>query len=413
MFNAKLKDGTVISMMDPWHLSELKELRKKRSFFCPVCHSLVQLKLGTTKLWHFAHQANSNCMNSLEKETYYHLNGKRQLFNWLKNEQVDVAMEVYLPLIRQRPDLLFRFNHQIYALEFQCSPIHSTLLDSRTSGYEQLGIIPLWILGGNRLKRHGPHTFSMRPFEWHTIRTLDNNEAVVSYFCPDQSKFGSLHQLTPYSTTRLIASYQETVAVNTSIESFLFPKPIHAKMIEKWLTVKKHWRYHRPTPYKAKAETHHQNLLYRHRIPPSLFPIEAGWPSNHHQLIATSPFHWQTYLLIEFFQHQPLFEVFSIRLAIHCIQPFFERKTFMLRFPNENKNWTDAIHGYFQFLVQIGYLEKKGQHSFRRVRDMIVPSTVEEAISLDQTMYVREVAKIMNRNNEGQNKGISTHKSNI
>ncbi|MCL7749147.1 competence protein CoiA [Halalkalibacter alkaliphilus] len=413
MFNAKLADGTIISMADQWHIDELKELRKKRDFFCQACESQVQLKLGSSKLWHFAHRANSICLYSLERETMYHLKGKRKLYDWLKNQQLKVAMEVYLPLIKQRPDILFRQQNTLYALEFQCSPIESTLLKSRSEGYQQLGIIPIWILGGNRLKRHGPHTFSMKSFEWHSTRFLADQQRFLTYFCPEQSSFVFLQQLTPYSATRLLASYQEVSTTASSLETILNPRKNNTNILDHWLTVKKHWRYHQPNPYPNKAEKLLQSLLYRRRIAPSLFPIEAGWPTNHYELISSTPCYWQTYLLLECLEHQPLNQPFSIHLAIHCIQPYLNKNLFMLRSMNDDRHWSLAIIGYFQFLVEIGYLEQTPKRYFKRMKDIVHPKTVEEAITYDQTLYCDTLIALMRKGNEGKNKGISDLKSNI
>ncbi|WP_052144840.1 competence protein CoiA [Halalkalibacter okhensis] len=413
MFNAKFADGTIISMADQWHIDELKELRKKRTFFCPACHSQVQLKLGTSKLWHFAHQANNICIIQTEKETLYHLKGKRKLYDWLKSQKLKVGMEVYLPLIRQRPDILFRNQNTLYALEFQCSPIESTLLKSRTEGYLQLGMVPIWILGGNRLKRHGPHSYSLKSFEWHTTRNFIDQQQFLTYFCPEQESFVFLQQLTPYSSTRILATYQEISLTNSSLNTLLNPSKHYTQLLDKWLTIRKHWRYHQPNPYPSKTEKFLQSLLYRRRIAPSLFPIEAGWPTNHYELISSAPCHWQTYLLLECLENQPLYQPFSIHLAIHCIQPYLNNNIFTLRSMNDDRHWTLAIMGFFHFLVKIGYLEQTPKRYFKRLKNAIAAKTVDEAIQYDQTLYYNTLVTIMRERNEGKNKGISSLKSNI
>lgn len=267
MFVAKFKDGTKISLVDDWHLEELRELRKKRPFFCPVCEESVQLKLGTTRLWHFAHEPQAACSERGESESMYHMKGKKLLYEWLQSQQVKVALECYLPIIKQRPDLLFRFKNTLYAVEYQCSPIEITLLEKRTQGYKQIGVVPIWILGGNRLKRYGPHTFSLKSYEWLCTQLSKNHFFHLTYFCSEQKSFAQLHQLTPYSSTKFLASYQESSLMNTSISSIVQPPLVRkGNMFGKWITVRKNWRYKNLSPYPSKIERIIREILYKNGI---------------------------------------------------------------------------------------------------------------------------------------------------
>ncbi|WP_332689174.1 competence protein CoiA [Halalkalibacter lacteus] len=416
MFNAKLGDGTIISMTDKWHINELRELREKRTFYCPACKSQVQLKLGESKLWHFAHRSNAACDKLIENETLYHLLGKKQLFEWLTAKKIEVAMEMYLPLIRQRPDILFRYNHTIYALEFQCSPIPSSVIEERSKGYLQLGMIPLWILGGNRMKRKGPHSFQVASFEWFATRKTDQHQHLLTYYCPERSHFGILQQITPSSSTKILASYKEKPIRTTSLETILTPTiELNSTLFDQWLIVKKHWRYYHPNPYPTRTEKRIQTILYRHRIPPSLFPIEAGWPSYNHYLITSSPCYWQTFLLLECLQYQPLNQPFSLRIATQCLQQHIEKGFFLPRRLTGDENWTHAVMGYLYMLVQIGYLEQVNtEHEcYRRIKELTIPTTVEEAVSFDRALLKRLIGHITNDRNLGPNKGISVEKTNI
>lgn len=114
------------------------------SYLCPACRHPVQLRQGKIKIAHFAHLPGADCSVS-EGETVEHLVGKQQLLEWLSALGKDPQLEVYLPEINQRPDLLLR-KSQI-AVEFQCSPLTVQHLRERNDGYQQLGIKPIWILG--------------------------------------------------------------------------------------------------------------------------------------------------------------------------------------------------------------------------------------------------------------------------
>ena len=123
----------------------LQQLRNV-NVYCPHCKKEMILKAGTIKIPHFAHLANTSCESLFsEGESYLHLLGKQQLFEWLQQLEEDVQLECYLPHLQQRPDLLVTKRRQ-YALEFQCSRIPLDLFQFRTEGYLRAGIIPVWLL---------------------------------------------------------------------------------------------------------------------------------------------------------------------------------------------------------------------------------------------------------------------------
>lgn len=134
MLVAQSKDGLVNAQF----------ARPGGSYHCPACGHPVQFRQGKVKIAHFAHLPGANCSVS-EGETAEHLLGKHQLRKWLSALGEDPQLEVYLPEINQRPDLLLR-KSQI-AVEFQCSPLTVQRLRERNTGYRQLGIKPIWILG--------------------------------------------------------------------------------------------------------------------------------------------------------------------------------------------------------------------------------------------------------------------------
>ncbi|MGE6769961.1 competence protein CoiA, partial [Bacillus velezensis] len=104
MFSAVTADGRLIQLAGSYSKEKAAELRKK-SWFCPVCKSELDIKLGREKLPHFAHKKSRLCPGESEPESEYHLEGKRQLFLWLKTQGCSVSLEPYLTSAGQRPDL--------------------------------------------------------------------------------------------------------------------------------------------------------------------------------------------------------------------------------------------------------------------------------------------------------------------
>ena len=151
MLTAKTDTGKFVSLLQ---LSRAEALRcKKDSFVCPVCGEPVQLKTGQIRIPHFAHLVQGQCVESLEIETQEHLALKKELAQWCADSGLSYQLEVYLPEVKQRPDLLVGK----LAVEIQCSPLKLSSMAKRSKNYLAHGYQPVWICGSrvwgaNRLK---------------------------------------------------------------------------------------------------------------------------------------------------------------------------------------------------------------------------------------------------------------------
>lgn len=83
-----------------------------------------------------------------EPETEEHLNGKRDLFEWIKMQKgvSNAVLEGWLPDTKQYPDILFEYNGKRHVIEYQCSPI-ATEYYERHELYKSAGIVDIWICG--------------------------------------------------------------------------------------------------------------------------------------------------------------------------------------------------------------------------------------------------------------------------
>lgn len=130
------------------HANLLNECHKYECYYCPDCSELVKLKIGKSKIKHFAHQ--KKCQNSSfsEGETQEHLLGKFYLYQLLSEQGYFVELEPYINAIQQRPDLLcYNEKGEKVAIEFQCSPISVDCLKKRTKGYLSVNCPVIWIVG--------------------------------------------------------------------------------------------------------------------------------------------------------------------------------------------------------------------------------------------------------------------------
>ena len=135
MFIARDEKGKLINALE-------KE-PKKQDYYCPACGTSVRLRKGKNVRTHFAHTSIKQCDYYYENESLEHLENKVALFNWaLKNDKAE--LEYSIPDLKQIADVLV--NKQL-AIEVQCSPLSSKLLQERSYGYRSLGIQVLWLLG--------------------------------------------------------------------------------------------------------------------------------------------------------------------------------------------------------------------------------------------------------------------------
>lgn len=121
--------------------------RGQKNYQCPFCRKRMKLHLsakGNNFFVHYKHV--KNCGG----QTTEHKRGKLQIAKFFQSATAQIYIEKYLPLIKQRPDILF--GHSV--IEYQCSPITTEALHARLKGYERLQLKSFWILG--------PHYFYRR-----------------------------------------------------------------------------------------------------------------------------------------------------------------------------------------------------------------------------------------------------------
>ena len=135
MFIARDEKGKLINALE-------KE-PKKKDYYCPACGTSVRLRKGKNVRTHFAHTSIKQCDYYYENESLEHLENKVALFNWARNDAL-VEMEYPIQELKQIADILI--NKQL-AIEVQCSPLSSKLLQERSNGYRNSGIQVLWLVG--------------------------------------------------------------------------------------------------------------------------------------------------------------------------------------------------------------------------------------------------------------------------
>ncbi|MBU8906912.1 competence protein CoiA [Desertibacillus haloalkaliphilus] len=391
MLVAQTSLGLRISLVSRWQKCELQRLRQEQLFICPVCQGPVQLRLGPIRKWHFAHKKERACQVDIEPESADHIRGKVLLFQWLAAQGLRIYLEPYLKRLNQRPDLLVKHEEQFYAIEYQASSLSEEQLRKRTFGYLNAGITPIWILAGKRLKRQGRSTFSFSRFEWLTARNYQHSDSpFLTYFSPLDKAFVILSQLTPYSITKATGHLRVHSLPSLTFQQVLqgpaIPPQRSSTVNPSWLSIKKHWRYQHPRNHLRIPYSIKQMFLNQH-ISPNLYPPEAGWPTDFHYLIETPTYLWQSWILFEFLQHQPIGKPFHFRLLSNAFKPMLTNQQLKQRvFPQVNGHYSAALLAYLDWLIKIELLSHVDQQVYVKNKEITIPLTLPHALKKDEQL---------------------------
>ncbi|KZE63430.1 hypothetical protein AWM68_15570 [Fictibacillus phosphorivorans] len=356
---------------------------KEGGLLCPVCQSKVIPKCGMKKTWHFAHRSYEECAGFHEAETNYHMLGKKGLYKWLIALSEEPIVEFYLRDIAQRPDLfLSKHNH---AIEFQCASISQDQLRSRIQGYQSLNIQSDWIFGLKRLTHKGNFLHLIQSTDLSAAKKDNAGNLFLHYYCPLQDQFVLLRNILPLSQRKSAAisyrfssknfNYFQEVSQTYNEEEFLHYKNL-------WLKQKTTWRM---TAFKNTSPSvmYFKKVLYFNHRSLTLFPPLAGVPSNGYYHFETSPYLWQTYLL--FMIEKLSVSLFSINFIEQEFERLLQKRILQVRdFPYINESWKNAMRGYLHFLERHKFIEQVTDQTWKKLRDIHYPKTVEEAFKLDE-----------------------------
>ena len=90
----------------------------------------------------------TECEFYSEPETEEHIQGKIALYEWIKEQKgvTNAVLEGWISETKQRPDIMFTYNGELWVIEYQCSPIATEYVE-RHELYQAAGIHDIWICG--------------------------------------------------------------------------------------------------------------------------------------------------------------------------------------------------------------------------------------------------------------------------
>ncbi|WP_409291827.1 competence protein CoiA [Peribacillus sp. SCS-37] len=296
MLTVKNVDGTLFTITRRSEKIDI-EFLKKKEWYCPCCSQRVILKSGTKRISHFAHKKADACSISLEPESDYHLQGKLQLFEWLRNQGMRPELERYLKENNQRPDLYFEWEGNQFAIEYQCSPLPYRLFRQRSLSYQQSGIVPVWIIGRKKLISYGSTLNKLTSFQWYFAQASEPYPSIIS-LCPFQKAFFRLGAITAYSPQISFAETEKLPLQKTPfIHLFQNNSSVTTRQVVNWFKKLDSWKI---SAYKH-ASIHHPlySAIYLNGLLPSSLPPFIGLPVPFGHHIETPAVEWQAYVYLD------------------------------------------------------------------------------------------------------------------
>jgi competence CoiA-like predicted nuclease len=388
LLTAKTKTGKTICLGYDYKRETLLYFRNREEFICPVCGEDLSLKLGNQRIYHFAHKKGSVCREIYENESVYHMEGKRQLYQWLIRQRIPSVLEYYDPEIKQRPDIMFKHNGMKYALEYQCSTLSEDVFLKRTQSYIQHGYIPLWIIGSKNIKSKRNSILSLSGFDYMFLRESNQHQFTIPSYCPEKRHFVILGSIQPYSTKNAL-SQVDTYPINSaSLDGVLHPKITNKIDIFQWNQIVEryniNWSFH-PSPEKKRFLYE----IYNHGLNLYLLPPEIGLSVPHSLHLLTPPTIWQTYIYIDNFINLNSGDYIHLKDVERNFNKRIKRKEINSRniLQITEQNPFMAVVEYLFLLEKVGYLKQDGKTIFRMVNKIKIPKSNRERDELKQVFF--------------------------
>ncbi len=397
LFVAQNEKGVLINVAErKWTKDLLRSLREQSAFFCPVCTSEVELRIGNIVSAHFAHKKISGCTEQHDTESRYHLQGKLDLYDWLKQNKGarNVKLEPYLPKIKQRPDLLVETGNEMVAIEFQCSTIDSKILVKRTENYQSLQMKPLWLLGAKRLTRVGITSFSITPFQWQLTNFTDHGKPPKLYcYCSETKAFIILDSIIPFSPRLIFAAHQKIPINSITFEELKNLKIDRKTLYDNWFAHVKRFRLQSKSFQSKESSLLNLTLYKEKQIPIFYLPSHAFLPLQTAFLIETTSYIWQGWILL-FLDRYSIGKEIRFQDICYFFKNRVKEKAIKIRsLYQTNIHYSYVIREYLNKLCSLSILKMTSERKYMKISHIRWETNLEQIIHYDKQL-VEQVNKI-------------------
>ncbi|MCQ2011648.1 competence protein CoiA family protein [Sporolactobacillus sp. STSJ-5] len=387
---ASTKNAERISLIARvWPRETLLQMGKIHGFYCPVCQAPVHLKTGTKRCWHFAHQPHHACFVDSEPETSAHLSGKEDLFHWCDDAGRSPQLEHYLPELRQRPDLYLP-GIEPAVIEYQCSMIPEEVFASRSMGYLDAYITPIWVIGINhyhrqweRIRLSGFTSMAIRQSRVSPETHPFSSRYYVWFYDPSTKVIRCVHGLSPLSKTHFISQEKSvTLSVCKPYQLISPPQKFSPAQFKRyWLEMKKRKRqaipYHMTREeYMLRAQTYQLNHYF------ACYPAFVGLPHHSFIHLMNPPLLWQMWVYLFMGVIEPKRYVMPRQIIEKAVQrgmgSLYELRHLPLC-PLKTAN--QLVRIYLEQLIRLGIAEKMDDR-YRLVylppKDLVISRLLED-----------------------------------
>ncbi|MBG9818864.1 MULTISPECIES: competence protein CoiA family protein [Bacillus] len=387
MNTAIMDNGKLIRITHHLSKSRLEHVRTMCKFYCPECREEVQLKLGEHRVYHFAHKQLTACPLA-SGETAYHQAGKEAIMNWLRRLGYKPALEKYMSKIHQRPDVTVSTGSAAYAIEFQCANISRQELRKRTAGFCEAGLLPIWMIGANRLKRKSAQLFSFSSIHWGILRESEKRRLI--FFCPIQNRFIHLDQFLVFQPTKVCAAMTvRPPSAYRELPALLSPPSNRRQVNQQWLKCIQQFRQ-RPPRILSNESKRLRDIFYEHHqtafpfLPTELFiPLQEAY-------IFTSPVYvWQgclyDWMVRKKGNGNGRVTIQQLMMEINrCVQ----MKEVKLRYGDVSREEIkEVITAYVKGLIRQGFLHMTKEGNYEVSSNQMPIRTADEVLKRDAFLF--------------------------
>ena len=348
---------------------------------CPACQNRVIYRSGPRTIPHFAHQIKGNCQAATESETVEHLSGKNKLYGWLKDCYKDVELERYLATIKQRPDIYLNADNEIYAIEYQCSPLHEGLFLKRTTGYLDVGVVPVWIFHSHFIKRKGANLWRINSTLKAALRK--STSTFLLFYNPKQPNIlTAIINMIPATT---VLYYGQMISIMLSkqagLKNILSPPEKDISYLSEWL-IKRKVQLNNEIQYKGLRSILIKEW-YEAGISPYKVPDFVGVPLLNGCMYSVPAIVWQGLVYIDLLKCLKIHGMISkVWIRTRFLERIKNKDIILNQSPLMKQDIFTALVEYLNFLEKIDYLEKVSVNHYIIRDDFIFDDTLEEVIKL-------------------------------
>ncbi|WP_339228778.1 competence protein CoiA family protein [Oceanobacillus sp. FSL K6-2867] len=383
MLQAKTKDGRTITLATMNHESIIKLKATGTLYYCPVCGKQVIMKVGIKTIPHFAHKSTADCPSYKGGEGVYHEQGKLMLYQWLMRHNMKVELEVFLPEIQQRPDILVTWNNRRIAIEYQCARVPDKIIKLRNEGYQSVGIIPIWIAGATLFTRYQANSFRIDQFTKQLMQQYNPQmPPVLYYFCPHTAQLAILQDIFITTSTQAIGKLHIS-----ALEKRKFTDLFHLQSFTntelQLLWQKQKYKFRHAQGRKAYGN----ELTWRRWLYSKGFHLE-NLPSIIHLPIATQYrmkiplWNWQSKVCLEIIDPLPMKGLFSIGECQHLL---FRQQYNSNYFPLCISQ-TTPVQEYLRLLERLQVIQKVSKDVYKKFQPITFYHHIEEAVQGDNQL---------------------------